>query len=98
MEQLIIPEQVMRELSRILICSERMEQQTATLSGELRQHGHLVKSPLMDAATEALNDIRRQIEAVRALFKDRAGLTLMGAKQLLKIETDTSARIKEVTR
>ena len=95
MQNLIVPAQVKRELARILSCSEQMEQKTDKLSGELRTHGHLVKSPLMDTAIEALTDIRKQIEAVRALFEDRAGLTLEGAKQLLRIETDTPGKIKE---
>ena len=97
MAQLIIPEQVKKELSRILAASADMEQHTEKLQATLRTHGHLVKSPVMDTAIESLADIRRRLEAMRMLFEDRAALTLEGAKRLIEIEGNTDA-IKEAAR
>ncbi len=97
MQQLIMPEQVKKELSRIIISSERMEQGTEKLQATLRTHGHLVKSPTMDTAIESLIAIRRQLDAIRVLFEERAGLTLKGARMLIEIEGDTND-IKEAAR
>lgn len=97
MQQLIVPERIQRELSRVLLCSEQMKQSTEHMQATLRKHGHLVNSPTMNDSIAALTYIKQQLELVREIFEARAGITLQGAKELERIEGDTSA-IKEVAR